>query len=212
MDEIGGYQHQPKYTEEEIEERRRRRAENEAQAAAQPDVVVEPDDDDDDDPEDPDDEGRLANSSWCICDHCLHVPKNPTLSMCICCKEQTFTGLLDKLYPDDPGDVPRIRCITLHADFEAICLTPAVLEMIAALTRERRGYPINEDWSNRLYRLLAYQAYTFWIHGKLGRKNRRVIPACAVNTIRRKWPEMNDNNYVSYKEAEADELGDAWNL
>ena len=42
-----------------------------------------------------------------------------------------------------------IPCITQHADFTAVCLTEAVLEMMEALTRERRGYGVNEEWSNR---------------------------------------------------------------
>ena len=64
--------------------------------------------------------------------------------------------------------------------------------------------------SGRLYRLLAYQSYTYWVHRRLGKSVRKVVPACVVNAIRANWPEANPNNYVSYKDPDDDELIDAW--
>ncbi|XP_072017743.1 uncharacterized protein [Amphiura filiformis] len=196
-----GYQHQPRYTEAEILERRRARRAAEEVALSQPVMQSQPVQPAHDD----ETERRLNSTSWCNCGHCLYVPNNATLRMCVCCQEQQeeFEGLRDKLDHRD------YSCITSHEDFRAICLTDAVLEMMAAFMRDRRGYDMNQEWSHRLYRLLSYQSYTYWIHQRLGKKNRRVIPACVVNTIRERWPEADPTTYVSYKEAD-DEIQDAW--
>ncbi|KAH7981805.1 hypothetical protein HPB52_001115 [Rhipicephalus sanguineus] len=57
--------------------------------------------------------GRLGNVDWCRCKHCGLMP---TLAECICCK-----------------DIAEIRteqlCVTLDADFEALCLNTAVLRV-----------------------------------------------------------------------------------
>ena len=59
---------------------------------------------------------------------------------------------------------------------------------------------------NRTYRLVAYRAYTFWVHHRLGRRIRRVIPSCVVWRIRRKFPSP-DNIYQGYQDVE-----EAWQL
>ena len=41
----------------------------------------------------------------------------------------------------------------------------------------------------RLYRLAAYRQFTYWVHNKLGRHVRQVIPSCAVNKIRETFPD-----------------------
>jgi len=51
------------------------------------------------------------------------------------------------------------------------------------------------------WRLAAYRQFTWWAHGSLGKKRRRVIPACVVKTIRETFPE-DDGDYVGFKEAE----------
>ena len=161
-DEYRPYQFAPRYTPKELEERRRRRRQADLQPAA---TTTSNDNDEpaDDvhggaanaiiqvdaaianpDPDNPDPEGRLDDIWWCQCQRCLHVPVNPNVKMCVCCQEQPFDGLTEKL--DGP---PQMQCITEHADFSAICLTAAVLEMMEAYTRERRGYGVNEEWTNR---------------------------------------------------------------
>ena len=46
-------------------------------------------------------------------------------------------------------------------------------------------------WCSRLPRLTSYRQFTYWIHRKLGKGVRRVIPACVVSSIRRQFPEEN---------------------
>ena len=41
----------------------------------------------------------------------------------------------------------------------------------------------------RTWRLAAYRQFTWCVHGVLGKKNRRVIPACVVKAIRKEFPE-----------------------
>ena len=50
---------------------------------------------------------------------------------------------------------------------------------------------------------MAYRQFILWAHrgGQLGKHNRRVIPACVVSMIRRRFPEK-DAGYVGYKEVE----------
>jgi len=41
----------------------------------------------------------------------------------------------------------------------------------------------------RNYRFAAYKSFTYWTYGKLGRKNWKVLPSCAVLKIRHYFPE-----------------------
>ena len=56
---------------------------------------------------------------------------------------------------------------------------------------------------SRTWRLAAYRQFTWWVYGVLGKKNRRVIPACVVNTIRREFPEES-GHYEGFKAPELD--------
>ena len=53
----------------------------------------------------------------------------------------------------------------------------------------------------RSYRLAAYHQCTNWTYNFLGKGNRRVVPACAMNAIRLKFPEP-DNVYTGFTAAE----------
>ena len=60
--------------------------------------------------------------------------------MCQCCMEHT--ALNDK--------TDGIDCIIQHTDFEAVCLTPAVLHIVVNSMEEVRGYGVNiEEWTHR---------------------------------------------------------------
>ena len=60
---------------------------------------------------------RLGNVLWCQCGKCQPLPKGRE---CICCKE--FDHYVDNYIGED------LDCITMHSDFDLICLTNVVLE------------------------------------------------------------------------------------
>ena len=46
----------------------------------------------------------------------------------------------------------------------------------------------------RRYRYTSYRQFVRWIWGYLGKKVRVVLPSCAVNTMREKFPSENGLN------------------
>lgn len=53
----------------------------------------------------------------------------------------------------------------------------------------------------RNYRYAAYRQFTWWVHNRLGRYVRKVIPACAVKEIREAYPDA-DGNYTGFRTAD----------
>ena len=111
-------------------------------------------------------------------------------------------------------DESGVECITAHAKFRIVCLDTDVLNTALVAIHNARCNPLPEPIENRLvvlkilpqelfvhcifriflissrtWRLAAYRQFTWWVHGVLGRKNRRVIPACVVKAIRHEFPE-----------------------
>lgn len=60
------------------------------------------------------------------------------------------------------------------------------------------------DMANENYRYHAYRKYIRFIHGRLGRHRRRVIPSCVVRSIRTLWPSP-DGQYAGYSNAQSAE-------
>ncbi|XP_072047499.1 uncharacterized protein [Amphiura filiformis] len=84
-------------------------------------------------------EGVVPVDDWCDCD-CCNVPQNPRRKMCVCCHEQTA---VDEKRAE-------LQCITSHEDFEAVCLTPAVLHIVVNTLGEVRGYGVRlQNWTHR---------------------------------------------------------------
>lgn len=50
----------------------------------------------------------------------------------------------------------------------------------------------------RALRWAAYRQFTWWIHGYLGRRVRRVIPTCVVHIIRKRFPAPEGEQYKPY--------------
>jgi len=53
----------------------------------------------------------------------------------------------------------------------------------------------------RSLRFAAYRQFTWWVHGRLGRRTRRIIPACATHVIRVAFPKQPDEEYTAYHSA-----------
>lgn len=65
------------------------------------------------------------------------------------------------------------------------------------------------NMNNKNYRYFAYRNYIDLMFGKLGKHNRRLIPACIVKNIRQTWPDP-DGNYVGF--IDVDEFGQPLNM
>ncbi|KAK3752538.1 hypothetical protein QZH41_016315 [Actinostola sp. cb2023] len=137
-----------------------------------------------------DENSRIGTTDWCLCENCASIP---TSDECYCCQE--FDALNEKF------DVSGVDCITDWEKFKIVCLEEHVLETaLVSITNARCG-TLPDPIENRSYRLSAYRQFTWWAHGPLGKKNRRIIPLCVVQAIRDKYPEES-GEYTGFKEAE----------
>ena len=140
------------------------------------------------DEEDQDDMLRIGSTVWCTCDRCRCMS---TCEESLCCKE------------DVPGDmIGELDCITDHEDFVTVCLNTAVLRTTLSMLNNLRGDNLTYD--NISFRYAAYRQFTWWIHNRLGKGVRRVIPSCAIWAIRDQYPDQNDT-YVPFREAAEEE-------
>ena len=57
--------------------------------------------------------------------------------------------------------------------------------------------------SFRNYRYASYKQFTWWIHSRLGKGMRKVIPSCVVRSIRKNYPSEN-GVYTDFKQSEND--------
>ena len=137
--------------------------------------------------EDNSEESRISNNRWCSCSSCLPMP---TTKESVCCKE--IREACDKMTQNE-------ACITCHQAFESVCLDPDVLQTALVLVANVRFHHYCQPIQAKTYRLAAYRQFTYWIHSRLGRQVRRVIPACVVNKIRQQYPEP-FGHYSGYQE------------
>ena len=61
---------------------------------------------------------------------------------------------------------------------------------------QKSTYLFTATYDNRALRHAAYRQYVMWIHGHLGKGQRKVIPSCCV---RKHYPSPN-GQYTSFKE------------
>ena len=99
----------------------------------------------------------------------------------------------------------KITCLVQLTSYKNIITNK---ELLFAYQHQRSSLfaePEPDNSNNEELRFSAYCLSTSYIHGKLGRFNRRVLPSCMVSTIRRLYPSQ-DDNYTGFKEAEEEEL------
>ena len=107
-----------------------------------------------------------------------------------CPYEQTSVNLNQNLYLfNDENVLPNVVCkmlgILSRSQCIAFCLGLNVLKICSFL-------------HCRLLRHIAYRRFVRWIFGWLGKKNRKVVPACAVSKIRSQFPEAPPKTYTGF--------------
>ena len=87
------------------------------------------------------------------------------------------------------GDERPYQCITEHPSFYHLCLYGRQLNNIAHMYRMEGVNDRLTDRNQRL-RYTACRAYTAWVHGYLGRRQRREIPHCVMKRFRMRFPDQ----------------------
>ncbi|CAH1248556.1 P2RX7 [Branchiostoma lanceolatum] len=133
---------------------------------------------------------RLDQFTWCRCRNCQQMT---TVLECVCCHDLTEAENLGV-----NGD---INCLLSHPTLNNVIINEDALRfaLIARwdLVRERA----REPYENRTYRLQAYRQVTNWLHGRLGKRVRRVIPSCVVWAVREAYPE-DSGQYTGFLEGD----------
>ena len=126
----------------------------------------------DEDPNDPEPPAE-ETPGWCKCRVCVPMPSEEEN---VCCK--------------------RMTCITSYTSFANIYLDRDILEVCIKARCDIRADEFN--FSKESFRKAGYRQFALWRYGKLGRGNRRVIPACTVRRIRTQYPAP-DGRYMGFR-------------
>ena len=124
------------------------------------------------------------DTNWCTCGNCLPIE---TVKESVCCKEEVPAHMFQEE-----------ECITVSEHFTAVCLHREVLRATLCGLNNLRGDIIK--FENRSMRYAAYRIYTWWVHNRLGKGVRKVIPSCAMWKIRNTFSELN-MAYIPFQEA-----------
>lgn len=122
----------------------------------------------------------------------------PTLRERICCVEipACFVKLEDSqkyYYRSDS-----FTCITEHPGFVNNCLLWEVLENVYGFFKQYCGRQPHGKNECKKWRYTAYRQLARFLHGVVGKDNRKVHPACAVTAIRNSFPKPAGEPYVGY--------------
>lgn len=140
---------------------------------------------------------------WCQCGKC-----SPSLDMrfveCVCCRDfqdpsvgQNLQTLLAECDPAFTVTGP-YQCITNHPAFPTICLYRRNLQHEIHRYSKEFCFRRQNANDNRLLRYISYREFVRWVHGKLGRHIRKVIPACVVKAIRTAFPKLDQETYEGF--------------
>jgi len=91
-------------------------------------------------------------------------------------------------------------CITDCPSFTDNCLNSNVLEASRWEYQEQNGPFGDEQLLNETHRYLAYRRFVYVVWHRLGKGNRKIIPACVAAKIKDTFPDLN-NAYTGYKTA-----------
>ncbi|KAK3107343.1 hypothetical protein FSP39_019788, partial [Pinctada imbricata] len=110
----------------------------------------------------------------CSCKNCEIMQ---SVKECKCCRD---TNIVDGKI-EEAG----ISCITEHESFQVNCLNHHVLELSYYEYIEYNG-PLEPD--QMIHKYIAYRRFARFIWKRLGKRNRRILPACVVSAMRRRYP------------------------
>lgn len=138
---------------------------------------------------------RTGSLDWCFCGNCSLMK---TRFECYCCHE---SEIIKNMLGNN-------ECITEHVSFESVIINIDTLKTARyhMLLNEKYSHArqtLLKEESNRVWRHVAYTQFVYWVNSwmPLGKKKRKVIPACVVNKIRDEFPES-DHNYVGFRSTE----------
>ncbi|KAI8478956.1 hypothetical protein Bbelb_433150 [Branchiostoma belcheri] len=114
--------------------------------------------------------GGCGAPEWCTCGRCQDMPTDAER---LCCQGG----------PDS--------CISRLPDMDLNILDPGILRLARLYRNDVFGLEDLQEpgQDNKEYRHAAYRQYILWQHGRLGARNRLVIPSCCVWRIRRRFPD-----------------------
>lgn len=90
----------------------------------------------------------------------------------------------------------RVTCVTSYTSFSNNCLDRGILEVCIKARCDIRADEFN--FSMETFRKAGYRQFALWRYSKLGRGNRRVLPACVVSWIKAQYPAPY-GRYIGYR-------------
>ena len=132
-------------------------------------------------------QARRGNTVWCACGKCRSMDTDEESKFC------REAGEVHGNYFEGK------KCITDNDNFRAVCLQREVLKTVLHMLTKMRGDDINIQ--NKSLRYAGYRHHAWWVHNRLGRGIRRVIPSCTIRDIRDAFPELGEVSYVPFQEA-----------
>ena len=122
----------------------------------------------------------------CLCGECKVMP---TARENLCCRKPG-SYVLSKM-------APTIRCITDAGVIRNSCFVEDVLRGEAVIYEIT--FPLPDQVETKTWRFLAYRRFVQLIYNETRHRQRHVLPACFVSTVRRLWPSE-DGTYVGFQD------------
>ena len=98
--------------------------------------------------------------------------------------------------PEENKCCGRKVCVTSYYMFRKLCLDRDVLKLNITAHCDIRADDM--DFTMNPFGKAGYRQFTLWKYGRLGKGNRRILPACVVTTIRKFYPSPN-GQYMGFK-------------
>lgn len=122
----------------------------------------------------------------CLCGECKVMP---TARENLCCRKPG-SYVLSKM-------APTLRCITEAGVIRNSCFVEDVLRGEAVIYEIT--FPLPDQVETKTWRFLAYRRFVQLIYNETRHRQRHVLPACFVSTVRRLWPSE-DGTYVGFQD------------